>query len=294
MENNDLDHTIQQLGDAIKDIVTASISVKDIRIERTSPLEFVGNEVNEVYGKGLRWVQEAQGINKSLILKRNPDRLWSSESIDLYRDGHYAIDNVPVLELTRLGATVSESNLTKVGVLRGLNVLGNVSIDDYMFWNSGHSRLGLGTQDPNGDLAIASLNSEFIINAEDGDVVRIGNYTSSTLEVITDNTTRIKVTDTGNITIGTEGYYNKISLQGNVGINVRNPDPDVHLSVAGSVRFEGKKFEVASSAPTSGSYRKGDIVWNEDPKPTGWVGWICVRDGTPGSWRPFGQISSSE
>ena len=42
--------------------------------------------------------------------------------------------------------------------------------------------------------------------------------------------------------------------------------------------------------PTSGSFRQGDIVWNENPIPTGYVGWICVRTGTPGEWKPFGQI----
>lgn len=292
MENMDLDQTIKQLGDAIKDIVTASISVKDIRIERTSSLEFIGNPVNKVYGKGLSWQDEASGIKKSLTLKQNPDRLYSTEPMDLHRECYYAIDNVPVLELTKLGPTVSESNLTKVGTLRGLDVIGSVSIDDYIFWQTGQQRLGIGTESPKGTVAVAALNSEFIVNPIDGDVVQLGNYTSSTLEIITDNTTRIRVTDTGSITIGTEGYNNKITLQGTVGINVRNPDPDVNFSVAGSVRFEGKKFEVGEGIPTSGFYRKGDIVWNKEPQPTGWIGWVCLKDGTPGVWRPFGQIGS--
>ena len=34
------------------------------------------------------------------------------------------------------------------------------------------------------------------------------------------------------------------------------------------------------------------IVWNDDPKPTSYVGWVCVREGTPGEWKAFGQISS--
>jgi hypothetical protein len=42
--------------------------------------------------------------------------------------------------------------------------------------------------------------------------------------------------------------------------------------------------------PTSGNFRKGDIVWNENPASTSYVGWVCVRAGTPGEWRPFGQI----
>lgn len=292
MENMDLDQTIQQLGDAIKDIVNASISVKDIRIERTSSLEFVGNSVNKVYGKGLVWEDEARGIKKSLTLKPSPDRFFSTDSIDLYKDCYYAIDNVSVLDLNKLGPTVLESHLTKVGTLRGLDVVGSISIDDYIFWQTANQRFGIGTESPNGAFSVSALNSEFIINPVEGDTVQLGTYNSSSVDIVTDNTVRLRVTDTGNITIGTDGYNNKITLQGTVGINVRNPDPDVNLSVAGSVRFEGKKFEVGPGIPVTGSYRKGDIVWNVDPQPTGWIGWVCLKDGTPGVWRPFGQIGS--
>ena len=58
------------------------------------------------------------------------------------------------------------------------------------------------------------------------------------------------------------------------------------------MRFQGKKQEVSAELPRAGVYQKGDIVWNEDPRPTGYVGWICIRSGTPGEWKQFGQISS--
>ena len=45
-----------------------------------------------------------------------------------------------------------------------------------------------------------------------------------------------------------------------------------------------------SGTPTSGAFRQGDIVWNDSPAPTSYVGWVCVKTGTPGDWRPFGQI----
>ena len=46
------------------------------------------------------------------------------------------------------------------------------------------------------------------------------------------------------------------------------------------------------AAPTAGSYALGDIVWNSNPQPTGYVGWVCIRAGTPGLWKSFGQISN--
>jgi len=46
------------------------------------------------------------------------------------------------------------------------------------------------------------------------------------------------------------------------------------------------------SAPTNGTFRQGDVMYNTNAAPTGYVGWVCVREGTPGVWKPFGKISS--
>ena len=47
---------------------------------------------------------------------------------------------------------------------------------------------------------------------------------------------------------------------------------------------------IGSEIPSSGTFRQGDIVWNENTISSGYVGWVCTRAGTPGEWRPFGQI----
>jgi len=47
-----------------------------------------------------------------------------------------------------------------------------------------------------------------------------------------------------------------------------------------------------TTAPTLGSYLKGDIVWNSNPIAAGTVGWICTVAGTPGTWKTFGSISA--
>jgi len=73
---------------------------------------------------------------------------------------------------------------------------------------------------------------------------------------------------------------------------VKNFENDCDLTVAGAIRFQNTKHECLSNIPNSGNYRKGDVVWNKDPKPTGFVGWVCVREGTPGEWKGFGQISA--
>jgi Pectate lyase superfamily protein len=46
-----------------------------------------------------------------------------------------------------------------------------------------------------------------------------------------------------------------------------------------------------STFPTTGSYTKGDLIYNTNPTPGGYVGWICTASGTPGTWNTFGAIN---
>jgi hypothetical protein len=262
----------------------------DIRHEKSTPLEFIAGENDTVYGKGLQW--KSNDPTKQFILRANPDRLYSSESIDLHRDKIYAIDNITVLSKDELGPTITKSNLNKVGVLTGLVVQGDVKIDEFLFWNSGSMRLGIGTDQPNAMLSLTTLTSEFIIDPE-GDNVRIGTWTTDDIVFITDDTPRLLITKTGHIHLGPKGSADtKVTVNGRLGLGINNIKDDVSLDSAGAIRFQDKKFEVGSKVPINGSYKLGDIVWNSNPQPTGYVGWVCTREGTPGIWKPFGQIGS--
>jgi hypothetical protein len=48
--------------------------------------------------------------------------------------------------------------------------------------------------------------------------------------------------------------------------------------------------EWGTSAPTSGRYLQGSIVWNKSPVAGGNTGWAQVASGTPGTWRASGSI----
>ena len=256
----------------------------DVRLERSTPLEFTGDEKG-VYGKGLLWKHTDN--TKSFVFRANPDRLWSSESLDLAPTASYMIGNSAVLRETELGGSVRTSNLVKVGTLQNLKTSGDLQIDEFIYYESASQRLGFGTESPNGSFSIASLDAEMVIDVNH--ISRIGNYTTSDLEIITDDTARIKIGATGNITLGTT-TDTKVTVTGKLGLNVKNPDCDI--VTAGPVKFQGKKQEVSNEIPTSGVYKVGDLVWNDTPRPTGYVGWVCVREGTPGEWKAFGQISS--
>jgi hypothetical protein len=48
---------------------------------------------------------------------------------------------------------------------------------------------------------------------------------------------------------------------------------------------------ISEAAPLVGSYTKGDLIYNTNPTPGGYVGWICTASGTPGTWNTFGAIN---
>jgi len=255
----------------------------DIRQQRSDSLEFHEEKSGDIYNKGLLWVTDAG--TRQFVLRNNPDRLWSSMPIDLPANESYHIGGQAILSSTELSPNVRDSRLRSVGTLDKLTVQGNVNLSQFVFWDSDSFRFGIGTETPNAQFAVSGWDQEFVVDVDER-ATKLGNYTTHDLEIVTDDTVRIKLGATGGVTV-----EQKLTVNGKLGIGIKNVT-DVDLAVAGPVRFENKKFEVGSRQPTAGSYRKGDIIWNDNPQPTGYVGWICTRDGTPGEWRAFGQISS--
>ena len=81
-----------------------------------------------------------------------------------------------------------------------------------------------------------------------------------------------------------------IKLFGPVSVNINNPDPDVQFSVNGDIKVADRRFTNGTAAPTQGSFELGDICWNTKPQSNGYIGWVCVVSGNPGTWAPFGAI----
>jgi hypothetical protein len=268
---------------------TAAEAITNKHIQERS-IEFMGTAANSIYGKGLTWT--GVGNTKQFVFQPEPDRIWSNVNIDLAPTASYNIDKTPVLTATELGRTVTQSNLRKVGTLNDLVVAGSFNVNQFIVYDPGHNRLGIGKDNPNATLSVASNTVEFFVEpgAASADV---GTYTNSGLNIKTDNTDRISITANGNITLGLKGNTEtKINMYGRVGIGVTSVESDVSLSVSGPVKIQNKKFEVASAVPESGTYNKGDIVWNENPTAGTNIGWVCVLSGTPGQWKPFGNISN--
>ena len=253
-------------------------------------LEFAPPEGNAV-GCGLLWVSET---SKQFILRNNPERFYSTESIDIPAMQSYCIEAVPVLSYDSLGRNVVNSNLQTVGLLRNLGTTGNLTVDNYIHYSSTSNRLGLGTENPNGLLSVFDFihGVEIIVdsNVSTG-YGKIGTFNTKGLELVTDDTTRISISETGNITLGQEQKDSTIiRAYGKLAVGVKNPSEQ--FEVAGNVKFGNRLFTNGNSAPQSGVYQIGDIVWNTNPTPGTYVGWICIVSGAPGVWNGFGLIAN--
>ena len=206
----------------------------DIRQQRSDSLIFDSSNGDSPIGKGLVW--QGAGTIKSFILQTNPNRLYSTEPIDLHRESSYQIDQVSVLTSDTLGETITNSSLRKVGRLQGLTVDGDLNVDDFVFWDSGAMRLSIGTEAPNGQLSISSEVAEFIVDPQH-ESVKLGTYSTSELQVITDNTPRITISPYGHVTIGSaSNTETKVSVFGKVGFGVSNPS--ANFEVAGSGQYD--------------------------------------------------------
>jgi hypothetical protein len=250
--------------------------VADTRVERTHPIEFLATKDNSIFGKGLIW--KGEGGNRHLFMMPNPDRLQSSESIDLAVNKEYFVNRKMVLNEHSLGDTVLSSSLTSVGTLTTLSVAGDVdlsgslSIKDRVvtFSNS------LAINDGNGNLRLTSKG-----------------ITAQEFSVSSNNGTEFEINEQGAIQLGNKDNTTRvINAYGKFSVNISNPLPEADFSVDGLVVINGKKFSNGLNAPVSGQWSKGDIVWNTNPQETSYIGWVCIMSGTPGTWKPFGYIGS--
>jgi hypothetical protein len=82
----------------------------------------------------------------------------------------------------------------------------------------------------------------------------------------------------------------------------------VHLVTpeAGAIEYNGTNFYATpgtvrkrivtmvegTAAPVTGTWAVGELVYNTAPAAAGYLGWVCVTAGTPGTWKGFGLIEA--
>lgn len=249
--------------------IHADAIITDTRLERTSSLEFIETRDESIYNKGLVW--KTDSFSKQLLMIDSPSRLWSSESIDIPASKSYHINGIEVISESMLGARVLHSNLVTLGNLRELTVNGNTVLN--------------GNVSVSESLSIKSLQLDKLIIDNTG--------LSADSVLISASNTDSFYADLNSIIIGSKQNTRRpVKVFGALSIGINNPDPTVNLSVNGAVSFNNKKFITGIAIPVNGSFVKGDICWSENPMEDGYVGWICIRSGTPGEWKPFGALGA--
>ncbi len=135
----------------------------------------------------------------------------------------------------------------------------------------------------------------------------------------------LKIIDVNNVLVGTETFRIKKTSATTIGYsNARDIFTQVlkndeyttlaclvyfaNLKESDKIKTKGLSFQVnigpyareqftypedsATGIPVVGTWKAGDILWNYAPTAGGFIGWVCVTGGTPGTWKTFGAISA--
>jgi hypothetical protein len=229
-----------------------TISVKNLLTEEgnlAKPGQWLVQLEEDLTGKGFSWAWGDGGVN---LQYRAGNRLWSSGSFDIPTDQSYRIDNVPVISATELGAQITKSKLREVGALKSLRVIGDATISDFAIFNSTMGRLGLGTEEPNAVLSVSDNGVEIIAGASGDGCAAIGTYTSSHLEIVTDNTARITIKNNGEVVFGNEFTKTaNVTIYGT--LKVDNLVSDTRIDRYSSLEFKATKDQ--------GEFGQG-LIWS--------------------------------
>ena len=190
------------------------------------------------------------------------------------------IDHNEVIWKTELGKSVKKSHLTELGILKNLQVRDAFYVAD--------GRVGVNTTAPSADFSVNSGGYEIITRMHESNAF-VGTHSHVAFAIGTDDTPRLTCRANGDVIVGTEvGRPVNFNVFGKIGIGVKHPTHT--LEVAGDIKFSERVFTSGLQEPKEGRWDTGSVVWNEQPALNQPVGWVCLKGGKPGNWRPFGKI----
>ena len=160
---------------------------------------------------------------------------------------------VAVIEGNRIGMSITESNLQKLGLLKELQVSGETAIAGTFY--VGNKRVGINTLEPSAALAVWDAEIEITASKLKENVGIITTPRAQTL-ILGSNRNQ-------NIVLNTDGSTQIDNLQ------------------IGYMRFG------SSEKPPSYTSTKGHVVFNANPSPGGPLGWVCLGSA---NWANFGII----
>jgi len=163
------------------------------------------------------------------------------------------VDQKTIIEGNRIGYSITESNLQKLGLLKELQVQGETQLAETLY--VGNKRIGINTLEPSAALAIWDEDIEITVSKLKDSTGRIATPRNQAL-VLGSN-------KNNNIVLNTDGSANIDDLR------------------IGSMRFS------TSDKPPSYASTKGHIVFNSNPTLGGPLGWVCLGAA---NWANFGIV----
>lgn len=173
-----------------------------------------------------------------------------SDGLDLSK---ITVNGSTVIEGNRIGYSITESNLQRVGLLKELQVEGETQIAETLY--VGNKRTGINTIEPSAALAVWDEEIEVTVSKLKDQTGRIGTPRNQSL-VLSSNRQN-------NVVLHSDGTAQIDNLQ------------------VGQVKM------TSSEAPPNYSSTKGHIVFNANPTPGGPLGWVCLGSA---NWANFGII----
>lgn len=270
----------------------------------------------------------ANGISISNVNGVVLERLWvawnGGDGISLYRAWGTRISNCVVTHNRRHGISLNRegNNILISGNKINANALGGGGYANvWLSAPAGYENLGV-TITANdisyaGDApAVSGVNAVGLAIQNTHGVVVSGNYmeyAGSNLVYVGANVTGIVVS--GNYFQDGQVLLDTATMGAITANRFRYQDPryttqlriqasgKVSLSMSGNSYSPGATESVASLAkeatdhyattpPTSGTWSRGDIVWNSAPAARSPAGWICVAAGSPGIWKTLAIIGN--
>ena len=191
------------------------------------------------------------------------------------------IDHNEVIWKHTLGKSVKKSSLTEVGVLK------NLQVENTLF--ASQKRVGVNTEAPSAEFSVNVDGYEVITTMHEKNAY-VGTHSPVPFAIGTDSTARITCKSNGDIVLGDEKNQSaNVNVAGRLGVGAKNPQESLH--VIGNIKFADRTFASGDRIPTKGRWDTGSVLWNDKPEINQPVGWVCIKGGSPGSWRPFGQIN---
>jgi hypothetical protein len=226
-----------------------------------------------------------------MVLRQSPDRFFFSENLEVADNRAFMINGATILTRNELGTSVVKSNLREIGTLKSLRVTGNAELGGFASFDSDVMRIAINVEKPVGIMTLSDFEQDVLINIEvENGRGKIGTYNTRPFDIVAGDQILITVDPKNRVNLGFEYKGDtEIVNWGRVGVNVKHPEEE--LEVRGNIKFGGKLFAALNTAPDRGNYKRGDIVWCNEPSIGGPIGWVCITSGNPGRWASFGVIN---